>query len=170
MNWRKAGISPICLLIAGIQSSLAASTPPIPGLSVPSIRNLGAGGGGGCTPGTTNRYAITTGTTSWTVPAGVNCVTVYAIGAGGNGQGRGASSGIANGGGGGSFAKLNNYATIPAASITVQVAAAGSGSWRCTTGLRWRSQRRRQRPATRRCRRPPSRSTRSCRRARAAYE
>jgi len=81
-----------------------------------------------CTPGSSNIYAIAAGTTSWTVPAGVNCVTVYAIGAGGKGQSRGASVGPAQGGGGGGFAKLNNYATTPGNSIAVQVAAGGSGS------------------------------------------
>jgi len=94
--------------------------------------------GATCVPGTGNRYAITAGVTSWTVPTGVNCVTVYAIGAGGNGDSRGATAGTAQGGGGGSFAKLNVYATTPGASIPVQVAAAGSGNqtyWNNNTTL-----------------------------------
>ncbi len=84
---------------------------------------------GVCTPGTSNRYAITAGTTSWTVPPGVYCVTVYALGMGGNGQ-SGNSLGTGRGGGGGGFAKLNAFATVPGSIIPVQVpTTAGAPTW-----------------------------------------
>jgi hypothetical protein len=67
------------------------------------------------------------GTFSWTAPAGVDLVSVVAVGAGGGGQ-----DGWANpGGSGGGLAWRNNIAVEPGVTYTVQV---GSGGGNATNG------------------------------------
>jgi hypothetical protein len=76
---------------------------------------------------------LSTGTTSWTVPAGVTTITVEAWGGGGKGGAR-TTNGNSGGGGGGAYAKKvltvipgNNYnLTVGAGSTTT---AAGGDSW-----------------------------------------
>ncbi|MFL5815918.1 MAG: glycine-rich domain-containing protein [Bdellovibrionia bacterium] len=63
------------------------------------------------------------GTYTWTVPAGVNSVSVLAVGGGGGGAGGGSNLG---GGGGGGLCYANSIAVTPGSSITVVVGAGGT--------------------------------------------
>jgi len=61
------------------------------------------------------------GTHTWTVPAGVTSVCVYALSGGSAGR----TSGSGSGGSGGSYAYLNNHAVTPGEDIEVVVGAGG---------------------------------------------
>lgn len=63
-----------------------------------------------------------TGTTSWTAPAGVDRVDVLVVGGGGGG-----GSGLAAGGGGGGVVYRAGYPVVPGASYTVTVGGGGAG-------------------------------------------
>lgn len=84
------------------------------------------------TSGTTD---ATTGTTStWQVPAGVNTISIIAIGGGGGGgavcPGGGGTKGCA-GGGGGAYVRTNNYTVTPGEVLTIHVGSRGSGHQSC---------------------------------------
>jgi hypothetical protein len=81
---------------------------------------------------TTGQTAYTSsGTYSWTCPAGVYYVNVLAIGGGGNGGGGSAGG---SGGGGGGLGWINNYAVTPGTAYTVTVGAATGNSFFVSTG------------------------------------
>lgn len=63
-----------------------------------------------------------TGSTSWTVPAGVNSVQVLVVAGGGGGGSNG------GGGGGGGGVRCESVSVTPGASVTVTVGAGGGGS------------------------------------------
>lgn len=85
-----------------------------------------SGGGGGSGPITTN---LPSGSTSWTVPAGVYQVTAECIGggaAGGAGQSTFSAIGTGGGGGGGSYSK-KLFNVTPGQAISYSTAAAVAG-------------------------------------------
>lgn len=79
----------------------------------------------------------TDGTTyTWTVPAGVNTISIIAIGGGGGGGGvcpsfySSAVTGCA-GGGGGAYVRVDNYTVSPGDELTIHVGSRGSGHQSC---------------------------------------
>lgn len=86
----------------------------------------GGAGAAGSTGSTTSRTFTSSG--SWTAPAGVTKVTVYAWGGGGGGQsGNHSASEGRPGGGGGEFALQELADVTPGNTYTVTVGAAGQG-------------------------------------------
>ena len=67
------------------------------------------------------------GTTSWTVPEGVESVEVLVVGGGGGGGGAGIAYACGGGGGGGGLVYSASYAVTAGNSITVTVGGGGSG-------------------------------------------
>lgn len=65
----------------------------------------------------------TTGTYSWTCPAGVTSVSVVCVGGGGAGYGASIYSNGGNGGEGGELGYLNNYAVVPGNTYSIVVGA-----------------------------------------------
>ncbi len=90
-------------------------------------------GGMGNLMGQTQPFT-TVGTTNWTVPAGVTCITVECWGGGGGGGGgKGSSDGNGyvwgaggGGGGGGAYSKSQTITVTPGQTITVTVGNAGT--------------------------------------------
>ena len=71
----------------------------------------------------------TTGTTSWTVPAGTNSVDIVAVGGGGYGGLQGGGNGPGGGGGGGgALAYKNDWSVTPGDSMTIVVGAGGTSA------------------------------------------
>jgi hypothetical protein len=71
------------------------------------------------------KLRFTTGTSTWTVPAGVTTVEVFLLG-GGAGGGSASSAGAGGGGGGGGINYSQNYSVTPGAGISVTVGNGGS--------------------------------------------
>jgi len=67
---------------------------------------------------------ITPGTYSWTVPTGVDTISVVTVGGGGGGGGAGGSAGK-GGGGGGALAYVNSISVTPGETLTVGVGTSG---------------------------------------------
>jgi hypothetical protein len=67
---------------------------------------------------------ITPGTFSWTVPTGVDTISVVTVGGGGGGGGAGGSDGK-GGGGGGALAYVNSISVTPGETLTVGVGTSG---------------------------------------------
>jgi len=113
--------------------------------------NTGSGGGGGCgNAGNTKlggaggsgivviRYKqvktfTSTGSTTWTVPAGVNQVEVLVVGAGGAGGAGIASQGDGGGGGGGGVVYNPYFNVTPGAVLNVTVGAGGTSTTSSST-------------------------------------
>lgn len=87
---------------------------------------------------TTNVYSTGTSdaqtgpTSTWTVPAGVNTISIIAIGGGGGGGAihssfAGSGTTGAAGGGGGAYVKVDNYTVAPGDVLTIHVGSKGSG-------------------------------------------
>lgn len=70
----------------------------------------------------------TAGTSTFTVPAGVNSINIEAWGGGGAGGGATGTNSSGGGGAGGGFARRNNFPVTPGATYTVTVASGGIGS------------------------------------------
>ncbi len=71
-------------------------------------------------------------TSTWTVPAGVNTISIIAIGGGGGGGAihsafAGSGTTGAAGGGGGAYVKVDNYTVAPGDVLTIHVGSKGSG-------------------------------------------
>jgi hypothetical protein len=69
---------------------------------------------------------------SWTVPAGVNSISMLCIGGGGGGRSFTASA-VSGGGGGGALAYVNNFAVTPGTVVTINVGNGGSALQTATT-------------------------------------
>ncbi len=80
--------------------------------------------------GQTTQTYTTTGTSSWTAPAGVTSVTVQAWGAGGAGGGSNINKRAGSGGGGGAYTLNNSVSVIPGNIYVnaITVGAGGTGS------------------------------------------
>ena len=87
---------------------------------------------------TTNVYSTGTSdaqtgpTSTWTVPPGVNTISIIAIGGGGGGGAvhsafAGSGTTGAAGGGGGAYVRVNNYTVNPGDVLTIHVGSKGSG-------------------------------------------
>jgi hypothetical protein len=95
----------------------------------PMLLNMPSSLGVGVDAGIGGALFTTTGTHSWTVPAGVTSVSVVCVGPGG---GRFQSDTQSSGGGGGGLGYANNVSVTPGSTITVEVGAApavGSGTY-----------------------------------------
>ena len=73
---------------------------------------------------------------TFTVPAGVNTLSVALVGAGGGGGGGRGASGAGIGGGGGGFAKGNNLVVTPGETISVYVGTGGGGGTGDSSGYK----------------------------------
>lgn len=71
---------------------------------------------------------------SWTAPAGVFAVEVFAVGGGGGGGGGGSDNNRNGGGGGGGAAVYRTVAVTPGTVYTVTIGAGGAGGGQATNG------------------------------------
>ena len=82
--------------------------------------------------GASGEVIFTSGTGTWTVPAGITSISLVVIGAGGNGIQFG---GTVSGGGGGGLAYKNNIAVTPGQSISYGVSTPAGGGGPSTTSV-----------------------------------
>ena len=100
--------------------------------SVGIATSTGIGGGGGGSP-SSGTVVLTSGN-SWTVPAGVTSIKVWAIGAGGGGAGSIALDQTSGGGGGAGGTAYKVFSVAPNDSVSYAVGAAGLGGSGGTSG------------------------------------
>ena len=77
----------------------------------------------------------TTGSYSWTCPAGVTSVSVVCVGHGGYFETGGTAAAPGGGGAGGGLGYINNYSVTPGSTYTVVVGGAGVDTYFVSTGI-----------------------------------
>lgn len=113
------------IISKGFASCLTTGMFPVERAIVNTSDSIGAGSG--TPPSSSTPYQLTSGT-SWTIPAGVTRLQIWAIGAGGGGAGATNIDGTSGGAGGaGGIAYQNNVAVTPGDTLVYSIGAPGAG-------------------------------------------
>ena len=118
----------LALFTAALTVALGASIAPIPG-AVVSIAAAGCTTDGYCSVD----FTTVTTSSSWTIPANVNTISLLAVGGGGGGTRGKCGFTWGHGGGGGGFAEVLDQSVSAGAIATVAVGVGGTGSGECSS-------------------------------------